>query len=194
MRRAVLGLVLTDPRFPAKRIHVPEYIAVAWLVRAGLRHYLNGWSLTVGAALIASLYGVHDELIQGLHPVRTYGLVDMASNACGATAGAILTHAFGVPAGQDRGLSGWTTISITGLAAMLCGLAVLLIALSVDPDTASRSWVYAPLALAVAGWFALDRISSRPAGIRHLVAFAAVLSGSTLLYPFAVGAFGWAFR
>ncbi len=33
---AVIGLALTDPQFPAKRIHVAEYIVVAWLVyRAG---------------------------------------------------------------------------------------------------------------------------------------------------------------
>ena len=146
---AGLGLLLADPRFPAKRIHVPEYIVVAWLVRAGLRHHLDGWSLTVGATLIAGLYGVHDELIQGLHPKRTYGLMDMATNACGAATGALLTHAFDQPRSQGRGLPGQITLSIAGLATMLSGVTVMLIALSLDTGTASRTWAYAPLALAV---------------------------------------------
>lgn len=39
---AAIGLALTDPQFPAKRIHVAEYIAVAWLVYRGLGRRLGG--------------------------------------------------------------------------------------------------------------------------------------------------------
>ena len=71
---ATFGLMLTDPQFPAKRIHVAEYIAVAWLVYRGLGGRLGAPRRAAAAALIASLLGVHDELIQGLHPRRTFGV------------------------------------------------------------------------------------------------------------------------
>jgi hypothetical protein len=88
---AALGLLSTDPQFPAKRIHVPQYALLAALLRSALPG-CAGWTRTLGAAILASLYGVHDEFVQGLMASRSYGTADMATNALGALAGALALH------------------------------------------------------------------------------------------------------
>ncbi|MBI3504835.1 MAG: VanZ family protein [Proteobacteria bacterium] len=90
---AVAGLWLADPQFPAKRIHVPQYFLIGLVMRAALAKAPGGWLRTLGAILLATLYGVHDEFVQGLLPERTYGLADIAVDALGAAAGALAGHA-----------------------------------------------------------------------------------------------------
>jgi hypothetical protein len=94
---AAIGLALTDPQFPAKRIHVAEYIAVAWLVYRGLGRRLGGPRRAAAAVLIATLLGVHDELVQGLHTQRTFGVLDIVTNGLGAGAGALAALAMTTP-------------------------------------------------------------------------------------------------
>src|SRR3954452_23016397 len=43
---AVLGLALTDPAFPAKRIHVPQYLLLALVLRRALSDHVGGAVLT----------------------------------------------------------------------------------------------------------------------------------------------------
>lgn len=88
---AAVGLMATDPQFPAKRIHVPQYALLAAILRLALPD-CAGWTRTLGAAFLASLYGVHDEFVQGLMPTRGYGTPDMLTNALGAFAGALALH------------------------------------------------------------------------------------------------------
>jgi hypothetical protein len=88
---ALLGLLSTDPQFPAKRIHVPQYALLAAILRLALPD-CAGWTRTLGAAFLAALYGVHDEFVQGLMPTRSYGTADMVTNALGAFAGALALH------------------------------------------------------------------------------------------------------
>lgn len=90
---AVVGLASTDPAFPAKRIHVPQYVILAIVLHYALRAS-DRTSLTLVFVFLATVaYGVHDEFLQGLHPRRTYGLRDMFVNASGAGAGALLLRA-----------------------------------------------------------------------------------------------------
>jgi hypothetical protein len=88
---AGIGLLTTDPQFPAKRIHVPQYALLAALLRLTLPD-CAGWTRTLGAAFLATLYGVHDEFVQGLMPTRGYGTADMLTNALGAFSGAVALH------------------------------------------------------------------------------------------------------
>ncbi len=90
---ALAGFWLADPQFPAKRIHVPQYFLIGLLMRVALASAGGGWQRTLGAILLGTLYGIHDEFLQGLLPERTYGLVDIATNALGAAAGALAGHA-----------------------------------------------------------------------------------------------------
>ena len=113
---ATFGLMLTDPQFPAKRIHVAEYIAVAWLVYRGLGGRLGAPRRAAAAVLIASLLGVHDELIQGLHPRRTFGVLDIITNGFGATAGALAALAMTTTVNAPDAPRAWRHVAILVLA------------------------------------------------------------------------------
>lgn len=88
------ALVVPDPQAPVKRIHVIEYMALSLLIRYTMSVRLQGTALLVYSVFFASLLGVHDELIQGLHPLRTYGTRDILVNALGSAGGGLIWHGF----------------------------------------------------------------------------------------------------
>ena len=90
---AIVGLASTDPAFPAKRIHVPQYVILAIVLHFAIRASDRTTLTLFFVFLAAAAYGVHDEFLQGLHPRRTCGLRDMFVNACGAGAGTLLVRA-----------------------------------------------------------------------------------------------------
>lgn len=89
---AIFSLALPDPRVPIKRIHVAEYIILAFLVRHTLSHRLQGTQLTLFTVFVTLLLGIHDEMLQGLHPQRYYGWLDMIVNGTAGLSGALLGH------------------------------------------------------------------------------------------------------
>ncbi len=101
---AALALWLPDPAYPAKRIHVPEYMIVAFVLSRGLRERVDGWLAVVFCAVAVGLLGMHDELLQGLMPVRRYAVADVVVNALSGAAGAVAAYALGVigPKTVDR--------------------------------------------------------------------------------------------
>jgi VanZ family protein len=117
---AIFSLALPDPHVPIKRIHVAEYIVLSFLVRATLSHRLQGTRLTLFTVLVTLLLGIHDELLQGLHPQRYYGWLDIIVNGAGGLSGALLGHGLlccvrpEVEARQPgvRGLAGLVTLFV----------------------------------------------------------------------------------
>ena len=89
---AFLALAIPDSNVPIKRIHVAEYIILSFLVRYSLSQRLEGLQLTIFTALVTALYGVHDEMLQGLHSLRYYGWRDIIVNAVAGLSGAMLGH------------------------------------------------------------------------------------------------------
>lgn len=89
---AFLALAIPDPNVPIKRIHVAEYIVLSFLVRYVLSHRLRGLNLVIFTAIATALYGVHDEMLQGLHSLRYYGWRDIIVNAMAGLSGALLGH------------------------------------------------------------------------------------------------------
>src|SRR3954452_12078686 len=65
---AVLGLALTDPTYPAKRIHVPQYLLLALVLRRALSDHVGGTTLNAVTMVVTLVFGIHDEMLQGLHP------------------------------------------------------------------------------------------------------------------------------
>lgn len=116
---AAWGLLLPDPQFPAKRIHIPQYILLALVIRRGLALHVDGFGLLAVTALAAALFGLHDELIQGLHPRRTFGTADLQVNALGALAGSLAGHGLGLFRRPVEDGAGWP--HATGLIAVLLG-------------------------------------------------------------------------
>lgn len=115
----VWGLLLPDSQFPAKRIHVPQYVLLALVLRRGLAAHVQGGGLLVAGALAGALFGLHDELLQGLHPRRTFGLADLEVNAIGALAGSLAGHGLGLFRQSPAAGDGWP--HVTGLLLVLAG-------------------------------------------------------------------------
>lgn len=89
---AFVALAIPDPDVPIKRIHVAEYIPLSFLVRYTLSHRLQGWPLTLFTVLVVMLLGIHDEMLQGLHPLRYYGWRDILVNGLAGLSGALFGH------------------------------------------------------------------------------------------------------
>lgn len=180
---AAIGLLATDPDFPSKRIHVPQYIALALVVRRGLCSRLSGWPLTLCGWAITMVFGCHDELVQGFHPQRTFGLVDVLTNGWGAAAGVLLAHGFGwMETGRANGVPPpWTVILATLCALVSMGLE--LVALNAFKEAVLPYWAMTPLLGAVLAWTCADAVSRYGEGWRHALGVLVFLSGTAALYP-----------
>lgn len=115
---AIFSLALPEPQLPIKRIHVAEYIVLSFLVRATLSHRLQGVQLTLFTVLVTLLLGIHDEMLQGLHPQRYYGWRDIIVNGTAGLSGALLGHGLlccvrptvETPRPRIRGLAGLVSL------------------------------------------------------------------------------------
>jgi len=179
----VAGLLATDPEFPSKRIHVPQYIALALVVRRGLSTRISGWPLTLSGWVITLVLGCHDELIQGFHPQRTFGLVDVLTDAWGAAAGSLLAQGFGwMESGRPNGAPpSWTVV-----VAMLCVLASLgleLVALNAFKEAILPYWTVVPLLGGVLVWTCADAVSRYGEGWRHALGVMVFFAGAAAIYP-----------
>ena len=155
---AVVSFWITDPDFPAKRSHIAEYIVLALVVRRALAFRLDGGWLGLAAGLVAALLGVHDELLQGLHPARYFGVPDLAVNGLAAASGACLGHGFML---FDRTFAGNRSptprcagdrVAWLAIAVALGALVFLLAAIARLPGDLVPPWAFAPLLAAAVLW------------------------------------------
>lgn len=189
------ALALPDPEIAVKRIHVMEYLLLSLYVRHTLSFRLSGNALLAFSCLLTCLYGVHDELLQGLHPSRTYGLRDMLVNCLAAVGGGLMWHGLGFSAGQTterEGRDSWPRpliIYLGGLAAAVPAMAVPLIAHRHDVLPA---WPFLPLSAAIVflGCYLLGDRSEFRYGLLPVSVVACLF----LLYPLAVNGLQIAFH
>jgi len=179
------ALFLSDPAFPAKRVHVPEYLVLALILRKAASYHVEGRGLLVYTVLLALLLGMHDELIQGLHPDRTYGVMDMVVNGAAGLAGALVGHGLGlfngsspaVPPPQDRPGDILRPLFVTG------GVVLLLGALPAFRDGFIPWWTMLPLLAAGFVWFLLRDGSPQRFPPLHPRSVSVWLALSTAIYP-----------
>jgi hypothetical protein len=193
---AVAGaaLALCDPAFPAKRIHVAEYALIALVLRVGASRFASGWPLTVTVTCLAGLLGVHDELIQGLHPDRTFGLRDVGVDILGGLAGALLAHR---PAARPQDPPGeWLPAILLVLAALALELAALLLTAirEGDPGLATPPPLWAGAPVFAAGIAILLLAPRGPAWAAHLGRMSLALAVPTPIYILLPHATSLAFR
>lgn len=180
------GMLLTDPEFPAKRVHVPQYALLAAIVWLALRPHVGSDRVALMSLLVGGLFGVHDEFLQGLHPARTFGIRDMAINLCGVAAGTLVA----------AGLSGQTfalfrTIRlpagiIAGGAMATTGLLIYVYAVAGLPAGTVPYWTALPM---LAGSFALATAVMPPDvgnDLRHAGAVVVLLLVALAAYPVIV--------
>jgi VanZ family protein len=92
---------------------VAEYIILSFLVRYALSYRLEGLRLTLFTALVTALYGVHDEMLQGLHPLRYHGWRDIIVNSVAGLSGAMLGHGLVCfdAQGTEKSTGSWKSVS-----------------------------------------------------------------------------------
>ena len=73
-----------------KYIHIPEYVLMTWLLYLAMIVDYKGRGILLLVFICASMLGVVDELLQGIHPQRSYGWKDMIIDAAASFIG-ILT-------------------------------------------------------------------------------------------------------
>jgi len=181
---AALALALPENQFPAKRIHVAQYLLLS-LVVAGAYRSLPGRGPLLLTALVSALYGMHDEMIQGLDPLRRFGLMDLLVDALAGLAGALLVaglRLFGPPAAAPTPAIGATPYrSPLAVALMILGVVLLLLPLPAYPDQPLPLWPLLPLLAGGVTWYLTP--APLPPDWRQAGAEAVVLALLLALYP-----------
>ena len=181
---AVAALGLTDPAFPAKRIHVAEYATLAVLVRAYMVRFISGGWLAGLSAVTAAVYGIHDEMIQGLLPERTFGIRDVVVNGVSALAGSLLAHGLGLfgRGGDDLTVSAGDAAKITLVTGSLAaGIVALLAPLPYYRDILPPVWTILPILIVVPISAAVGELAS--VQLRIALDVLVVVAVLTALYP-----------
>ena len=70
-----------------KYIHIPEYVLMSWLLYQALIVDYKGRGILLLVFICGGMLGVVDEIMQGIHPQRTYGWKDMIINAAACLIG-----------------------------------------------------------------------------------------------------------
>jgi hypothetical protein len=174
---AASGLLLADPLFPAKRIHVAEYMLLGALLRLAAPQALGTWQRTMVAAVTGGLFGMHDEMIQGLLPERTFGLADLVVNGCGAAAGALL----GQGLSDDDAKPEEKLLQLPWpFWAVLAGTVLEAVALPAFRDRPLPLWSAAPVLAAAAACYLVP--PPRSPALRHVQTLVVALAVALVLY------------
>ena len=181
------ALIIPDPQAPVKRIHVIEYMALSLLIRYTMSVRLQGTALLVFSIFFSSLLGVHDELLQGLHPLRTYGTRDILVNALGSTGGGLIWQGFNLfehpeqKSGRPARLSRFTALY---LAWLCCSVLVFIVPLLYFREELLPLWPGAPLAVSLTLFIAAA--ANHSAQINHGIWAVSCAAYTLLVYPLAV--------
>jgi VanZ family protein len=108
---------------PNKYIHIPEYILMTWILYQALAIDYKGSGIFLLIFTCAAMLGIVDEILQGIHPQRTYGWKDMIIDTASGFIGVLMLVGLKKTSPRD-----WTWIrqlrQFKGfLAAMLFGAA-----------------------------------------------------------------------
>jgi uncharacterized membrane protein YhaH (DUF805 family) len=182
----IIALLLPDPQIAVKRIHVTEYLLLALLTRFTLSFHHSGRELLFFSALFAALLGIHDEFLQGLHPLRTYGLKDMAVNICSAMGGACIWHGLQLfyrtnPQARVK-KTGVYPLAAVYLAWLLISVFGLAIPVSIYLESRIPLWPILPLGAALLFWV-LYYPTMRKSSLHHGLSTLTYTSLSFFLYP-----------
>lgn len=183
----LVALAIPDPEIAIKRIHVAQYLLLSLAVRHTLAARLGGVELTLAATLLSGLYGVHDEMLQGLHPDRTYGLRDIMVNTLAACGGGLIWHGLSLFEQGHRPiepLTGWSRRQRLMLLALSVAVVLMAVPLIAYRNHPLPPWPFLPLAALLVIW-GLFFISSRHNGYQFFRPLG-VVALLFLLYPFAV--------
>jgi VanZ family protein len=105
-----------------KHIHIPEYVLMTWLLYQAMIIDYKGRGILLLVFICASMLGVVDELLQGIHPLRTYGWKDMIIDAASSFIGILTLMGIKYPPRGDWSWIGHLKQYKALVAAILLGL------------------------------------------------------------------------
>lgn len=105
-----------------KHIHIPEYVLMTWLLYQAMIIDYEGRGILLLVFICAGMLGVMDELLQGLHPLRTYGWKDMIIDAASSFIGILTLLGIKYPPSGDWSWIGHLKKYKALVAAILLGL------------------------------------------------------------------------
>ena len=86
----IVFLIMKFENNTNKYIHIPEYVLMTWILYQALEIDYKGRGKLLLIFVCATMLGIVDELLQGIHLQRTYGWKDMVIDAASSLIG-ILT-------------------------------------------------------------------------------------------------------
>ncbi len=147
----LVALLIPDASVPVKKIHIPEYILLSLLVRYVMSSRLHGLSLLFFSAAMTSLLGIHDELLQGFHPSRTYGITDLSTDTVSGFGGAMIWHSaslFSSTADTSDSNDGISALTICYLTWLVIAVGCLVFPLAQYRQIDLPYWPFLPLGAA----------------------------------------------
>lgn len=86
----IVFLIMSFETNANKYIHIPEYVLMTWIVYRALALDYRGSGILLLILVCAAMLGIVDELLQGIHPQRTYGWKDMIINTSSSFIGILM--------------------------------------------------------------------------------------------------------
>ncbi len=156
---STIALYIPDPQFPAKRIHVAEFLLLAFLIRRGFCRWTDGIPLITLTAICGIVLGAHDELLQGLHPDRRFGHTDIVVDGLASIAGALAGHGLKLYDNIPRRKVDWISPPLWALVLVAAGFIAFLFPLPTFQELPLPLWTLVPLSITALMWYVLDRTS-----------------------------------
>jgi VanZ family protein len=83
----IVILIMTFENNTNKYIHIPEYVLMSWILYQALVADYKGGGILLLVFICGAMLGVVDEIMQGIHPQRTYGWKDMVIDSASSLIG-----------------------------------------------------------------------------------------------------------
>ncbi|MEW6651760.1 MAG: VanZ family protein, partial [Chloroflexota bacterium] len=110
---------------PNKHVHIPEYVLMVWLLFTVLSRDYVSKDIFVLIFICTTALGVVDELEQGIHPSRFYGLSDMIVNSASGLIGIFTIMGLKKTAAADwRWTAGFKEMRALAILVLLGGAGV----------------------------------------------------------------------
>ncbi len=136
---------MIDSDFPAKYIHLPQYLLVGAILAICLRGLKRSRMSVFYLLPFLMLAALIDESLQGYHPRRTFGLVDVAVDCLAGIAGAFAVGARGrAEAARQAGDSVQDTL-VVALFIGAVAVTALLLGRAMQVEYQPREWMMSPL-------------------------------------------------
>jgi hypothetical protein len=141
-----VALLLPDSSSPAKRIHVAEYMFLSFIVFVLLRQRVAGMWLIICSTLITTLYGAHDEMIQGLLTSRSFGCKDILVDGLSGLGGSSIVFAIAggstLPYRSGKRCDSYTPVTGKWIFIVATVLILQLLVVATEYSVVIVSWVF----------------------------------------------------